>query len=198
MSNSKACVTVTNVNLWQKHELNECQSLTVTSLLIWVCNFFVMTHHVSCEFTNVLCIIIINIIYISYQGLQICRKPLQNKPLWHNCSKQTPCIYNAKKSRCVWQNTFSLKFKGFVFKSSLLSCHGSISVTLMLGCEVSCYVEHLLISTWQLPGQGQMKSVVVHCLHQFLAKLLVSCCSFVCTHEIDHILLLICFFSIVH
>ena len=44
----------------------------------------------------------------------------------------------------------------------------------------------LFVRTYKLWQLCQARVVVVHCLHQFLAALLVSCCSFVC--GTDHIL----------
>ena len=105
---------------------------------------------------------------------------MQNKPLSvsHNCS--TPYIYYicAKRSRFVWQNAFWLKAL-----SSL-----SLSLTQSLWHQgVKLVVRNYAL--WQLPGQGgwhRMRSVVIHCLHQLPAALLVPCHSFAC--GTDHIL----------
>ena len=93
-----------------------------------------------------------------------------------------PCAFTiyAKKSWSVWQSVFWLK------ALSILSLIWSLSDIEVQKLVVRLRTCHL----WQLPDQGGggghwTSSVVVHCLCQFPAILLVSCHSF--TYMTDHI-----------
>ena len=111
---------------------------------------------------------------------------MQNKPLWHNCSNPRHSLtLSTKKSRSVWQNVFQLKAFSSLTQSLSLSlilwCLGVKSVDKRIEHTYMSYTIINIISTLTDARPGSVtttRSVVVHCLCQFLATLVVFCCSF--------------------